>query len=93
MYVIEFRKNKGWTNFFEIVGKNPLFIYLFSEVLLITLYTIRMGNGQTLQAWIYENIFSHAGAYFGSFLFAITFTMICWTIGWLMDKKKIYIRV
>ncbi len=93
MYVIEFRKNKGWTNFFEIVGKNPLFIYLFSEVLLITLYTKRMGNGQTLQAWIYENIFSHAGAYFGSFLFAITFTMICWTIGWWMDKKKIYIRV
>ena len=93
MYVIEFRKNKGWTNFFEIVGKNPLFIYLFSEILLITLYTIHMDDGNTLQGWIYENIFSHAGAYFGSFLFAIAFTMICWAIGWWMDKRKIYIRV
>ena len=93
IYVIEFRKNKQWTNFFKIVGKNPLIIYLFSEILLITLYTIRLGNGKTLQVWIYENIFSHAGAYFGSFLFAITFTMVCWTVGWWMDKKKIYIRV
>ena len=93
IYVIEFRKNIQWTNFFKIVGKNPLIIYLFSEILLITLYTIRMENGGTLQGWIYENIFSHAGAYFGSFLFAITFTMVCWTVGWWMDKRKIYIRV
>lgn len=93
MYIIEYSKNTKWTNFFEIVGKNPLFIYLFSEILLITLLTIKMNNGENLQAWIFENIFSHVGMYFGSFLFAISFTMLCWAVGWWMDKKKIYIRV
>ena len=93
MYIIEFNRYKGWTNFFQIVGKNPLIIYLFSEILLITLFTIKMGNGLSLQAWLYENIFRHTGAYFGSFLFALSLTILCWTLGWYMDKKKIYIRV
>lgn len=93
MYFIEFNRYKGWNNFFQIVGKNPLIIYLFSEILLITLFTIKMGNDLSLQAWMYENIFRYAGAYFGSFLFALSLTMICWALGWYMDKKKIYIRV
>ncbi|MBE9489310.1 MAG: DUF5009 domain-containing protein [Bacteroidetes bacterium] len=93
MYVIEFYKKKRWTNFFEIVGKNPLFIYLLSELLLITMYTIHMADGTTLFSWIYQHVFIYVGAYFGSFLYAITFMLFCWSIGWWMDKKKIYIRV
>ena len=93
MYVIEYSKRTKWTNFFEIVGKNPLFIYLLSEILLITMLTIKMPNGENLQAWIFQNIFSHFGMYFGSFLFAISFALLCWGAGWWLDKKKIYIRV
>jgi len=93
MYIIQFYKNKKWTNFFEIVGKNPLFIYMFSEILLITMYTIHMADGTTLFSWIYHHFFVYAGAYFGSFLYALTFMLFCWSIGWWMDKKKIYIRV
>ena len=48
MYIIEFYKNKKWTNFFEIVGKNPLFIYMFSEILLITMLTVHVKDGTTL---------------------------------------------
>ena len=93
MYIIQFYKRKKWTNFFEIVGKNPLFIYMFSEILLITMYTIHMADGTTLFSWIYHHFFVYAGAYFGSFLYALTFMLFCWSIGWWMDKKKIYIRV
>ncbi len=93
MYIIEFYKNERWTNFFEIVGKNPLFIYLLSEILVIILFTIHLAGGITLYEWIYQHIFVYAGAYFGSFLFAVTFSLFCWSVGWWMDKKKIYIRV
>jgi len=93
MYIIEFYKNERWTNFFEIVGKNPLFIYLLSEILVILLFTIHMAGGITLYEWIYQHIFVYTGAYFGSFLFAITFSLFCWSVSWWMDKKKIYIRV
>lgn len=93
MYVITFYKNHRWTNFFEIVGKNPLFIYLLSELVVILLYTFHTADGISWYEWIYQNIFAHAGAYFGSFLFAITFTMCCWAVGWWLDKRKIYIKV
>jgi len=93
MYVIEFYKHKKWTNFFEIVGKNPLFIYLLSEILVISMFAIHVADGTSLYSWIYHHVFSYAGAYFGSFLFAVTFALFCWSVGWWMDKKKIYIRV
>jgi predicted acyltransferase len=93
IYVIDFLQQTKWTNFFEIVGRNPLFIYLLSEVLAIMLYTIHTDRETTLFQWIYQTIFIHAGLYIGSLLFAITFMMICWLVGYWLDKKKIYIRV
>ena len=93
IYVIDFWKKTKWTSFFEIVGRNPLFVYLLSELLAIALFTIHTDKDTSLYEWIYRNIFSHAGAYFGSFLFAVTFMMICWLVGYWLDKKKIYVRV
>lgn len=93
IYIIDFRKKTKWTYFFEVFGKNPLFIYLISEigVILLFFFTVK-GNG-TVYNWIYQNNFSPAGKYFGSFLFAISFMMLCWLIGYLLDRKRIYVRV
>jgi len=30
---------------------------------------------------------------FGSLLFALLYMMICWSVGKVLDKKKIYVRV
>lgn len=93
IYVIDFLHKTRWTNFFEIVGRNPLFIYLLSEILAIALYTIHVNRETTLFEWIYQTIFVHAGAYIGSLLFALSFMMVCWLVGYWLDKKKIYVRV
>ncbi len=93
MYVIDFLNKTRWTTFFEVVGKNPLFIYLLSELLAITMDTIHTDTETSLKEWLYQNIFSHAGAYVGSFLFAVAFTLVCWLVGYWLDKKKIYVRV
>jgi predicted acyltransferase len=29
----------------------------------------------------------------GTFLFSVSFMLLCWLIGYLMDKKKWYVRV
>jgi predicted acyltransferase len=29
----------------------------------------------------------------GSLLFALSFLLLCWAVGWWLDKKKIYVRV
>ena len=92
IYVIDFlHKTKG-VYFFEVVGKNPLTIYLLSELLATVLYMIKVGD-KNLFEWIYDNIFSYAGDYFGSLAFSVTYMLVCWSVGYFMDKKKIYIRV
>lgn len=93
VYVIDLRKRKGWTYFFEVFGRNPLFIYLLSEVLAIFLYTFRTGSGKSYFQWAYENSFGILGGRVGSLLFALAFMMICWLVGLWLDKRKLYIKV
>jgi predicted acyltransferase len=90
-YIDFLQKTKGaW--FFETVGKNPLIVYLLSELLATVLFMIPIGD-ESLYHWVYQNIFSHVGDYFGAFLFAVCYMLLCWSVGYWMNKKKIYIRV
>lgn len=92
IYLIDFKNKTTGVYFFEVVGKNPLTIYLLSELMATVLYIVQVGD-KNLFSWIYENIFSYAGDYFGSLIFAISYMLVCWSVGYFMDKKKIYIRV
>ena len=92
-YITQFAKKVEWTKFFQVFGKNPLFIYLLSELLIVVLYMIPASPGMSLAEWIYSNIFSYAGGYLGSLLFAITYMLLCWSVGYWLDKRKIYVRV
>ncbi len=94
IYVTDFLQKRKWAYFFEVFGKNPLFIYLLSEVGAILLWFFGVGeNYQPLYGWIFENVFSGMGMYLGSFLFAISFMLVCWLVGYVLDKRKIYVRV
>jgi predicted acyltransferase len=93
IYIIEFRHKTAWTPFFNVFGKNPLFIYLLSELLIVVLFNIPVGDESSVE-WInrivYQAIFPGA---IGSLLFALTYMMVCWGVGKWLDYKKIYIRV
>jgi predicted acyltransferase len=93
IYVVDFLGRTGWTRFFTVFGKNPLFIYLLSEVGATVLYVIQPEPGVSLYSWIYQHIYRHAGLYLGSLLFAISWMLFCWIVGFYLDKKKIYVRV
>ena len=95
VYALEINDwNKGnWTRFFTILGKNPLPLYVLSETLVIFFYMFTV-KGNSLYNWINTNIYQAVipGA-IGSLLFAISYMLVCWFVGYLLDKKKIYIRV
>jgi predicted acyltransferase len=96
IYVLEIKNwNKGkWTNFFVVFGKNPLSIYILSEILVTIFYMIKVSPDNNLFSWLGEAIFQGiAPGAWGSFLFAIAFMLLCWLVGWWMNKRKIYIRV
>jgi predicted acyltransferase len=94
LYLIEFRQKTAWTPFFAVFGKNPLFIYLLSELLVVVLFTIRISPNESVFEWINRSGFQVlAPGAFGSLLFALVYMMVCWSVGKWLDWKKIYIRV
>jgi predicted acyltransferase len=86
------KKLPGWGTFFQTAGKNPLAIYLLSELALITLYTLPAGTSSAWE-WAYTNGFSWMGAKLGSFAMAAVFSLSCWAFGYWMDRRKWYWRV
>ncbi|SDE84762.1 Predicted acyltransferase [Pricia antarctica] len=94
IYFIEMKKQRFGIRFFTIFGKNPLVIYLFSELFYISLRTIQVGNGKDAFEWVSEVIFqSIFPGSFGAFITGIVFMLVCWALGWWMDKNRIYIRL
>jgi predicted acyltransferase len=70
-----------------------LFIYLFAELMAEILGMIPVGKTDFYN-WINHHFFQVvAPGAVGSLLFAICFMLMCWLLAWVLDKRKIYIRV
>ena len=96
IYILEMKKWTAfhWPAFFEIFGRNPLFIYILSEILFVILVMISVHPGENVYNWLNRVIFqSVAPGSFGSFLYAVIYMLFCWSIGWWLNKKRIYVRV
>ncbi|MDC8757414.1 acyltransferase family protein [Janthinobacterium fluminis] len=93
IFVIELRKLTRWTYFFEVFGKNTLFIYLLSEVAVVILFTVRV-EGQSGYAYLYGKVFQGlASPANSSLLFAVAFMLACWLVAYALDRARIYIKV
>jgi predicted acyltransferase len=92
-YIIEFRKKVKWTPFFSVFGKNPLFVYMVSELLIVILFIIPVGQDGNVAEWAGHGIMGVVPGPFGSLLFALLYMMICWSVGKFLDSRKIYVRV
>ncbi|MEP0710503.1 DUF5009 domain-containing protein [Algoriphagus sp.] len=91
--IIEIKNWKGWTYFFEVFGRNPLILYVLAGLLVTVLSLVPVG-GTTLKGIIYQNFFtSWLAPKTASFLFAFSYMLMIWLIGFWMDRKKIYIKV
>lgn len=96
IYLIEFRESRNFlTRFFDVFGKNALFVFALSAFLPKGLGLIRFSNGSNPWNWIYKNVYSliPGDPRIGSLLFALTVILLMWAVCYLLDRKKIYIRV
>ncbi|MDX1753598.1 MAG: DUF5009 domain-containing protein [Salinimicrobium sediminis] len=93
IWIIEVVRLRSWTYFFEVFGKNPLFIFVMSGIFVMLMNVIWI-NGGSMKGWIYDNFFlSWLEPYNASLLFAVTYMLLMWLMGYWMDKKRIYIKV
>jgi predicted acyltransferase len=94
IYAIEIKNVKRGTDFFLVFGRNSLAIYLLSELLFTVISTIWVKPNLSFYDWInqvfYQPLFPGA---FGTLVFALCYMMLCWFVGYLMDKRKIYIKI
>jgi predicted acyltransferase len=91
--IIEVQKINKWTYPLEVFGRNPLILYIMAWLVIDIMYAIPVGEN-SLKGAIYSGLFtSWIGPKTASFLFAIAYMSLIWCIGYLMDKRKIYIKV
>lgn len=105
IYLIEFKENKGaWGRFFDVFGKNPLFIFVLSGFLPRVLGMFRWvdhvspeGKNVYTSAfpWFYQHICKDIATDLrvGSLVYALCMILLYWSIVYVLDKKKIYIKV
>ena len=105
IYMIEIKNARGWlSRFFDVFGKNPLFIFVLSGFLPRILALIRIPdsvdeNGKQLYTnpfgWFYENVCKPipGNPEIGSLVYAICMIIFFWAICYWLDRRKIYIKV
>lgn len=96
--------SNSWSKFFDVFGKNPLFIFVLSglmgRILGLFRWVDHIGdNGKKVYTsafpWFWENICKPLSAELknGSLLYALCMIAFYWSIVYWLDKKKIYIKV
>jgi predicted acyltransferase len=105
IYFIEFKHAAGkWSYFFEVFGKNPLFIFVLSGFLPRVIALLRWEDHINEQGekvytsslpWFYEHVCKniYSDPRIGSLLYALCFIAFMAILAYILDKKKIYIKV
>ncbi|WP_028100570.1 acyltransferase family protein [Pseudoduganella violaceinigra] len=86
-WIIEVVGAGKWAYFFEVFGRNTLFIYVLSQVAVIAL------NKTGTYAAVAAPLQAIGSAKAASLAFALLFMLVCWLICYGLDKRKIYIKV
>lgn len=96
IWIIDVKQYKSWSRFFQAFGVNPLAIYVFAGILasLIDFIVVNYkGDVFDLKSLCYEALAYCFNPYFASLAFALLFIGVCWTVAYVLYKKKIYIKL
>jgi predicted acyltransferase len=99
IWLIDVKGISGWTSFFVVFGMNPLFIFAFSGLwarIIGRMIHLTNADGKVVSgsSWLYSNIYvPMAGELNGSLLYAISHVILFWMLGYVLYKKKIFIKV
>ena len=105
IYLIELRGYKArFTKFFDVFGKNPLFIFFLAGFLPRVLALLRWTDhidkdGKPVYTstlpWLYDHVFKNVSVNMnnGSVLYALFIVCFFWLVAYWLDRKKIYIKV
>ena len=93
VWLLDVRRLTFGSGFFGTFGRNPLALYVISEVLMSLAWTF--GNGeQSLFMAIYNTVFlGQITGKVGSLAYGFALVLLVWAIGRWMDRRSIYVRL
>ena len=87
----------NWYKFFETFGVNPLFIFCLSTWFVVTAARVRFEFHEKtynlLGFWYSECLQPLFGDKGGSLVSALSLVLLMWAIGYILYRKKIYIKL
>ncbi len=88
IYFIDMQGHRRWCRFFESFGVNPLFLYVFSELLatLVGRFGTKRGMYESLLSVIPDPELASA-------VYAVGFMLLCGAIAWPLYRHRIYIKI
>src|SRR5580704_3030908 len=97
-WATDIRRWRGaWTKPFLIFGRNSIAVYTIAWLFDVALYLVNIRlNGETLSlhGYIFQRFFAPLGSpSFTSLLFSLAFVALCLLPIWLMDRKKIFLKI
>jgi predicted acyltransferase len=94
--LIEVRQRRQWSRSFEVMGLNPIFIFVASVLLIKILVKTNVGSGEnapTTYEWINQHLFAWAGTLNGSLLFSILTVLLWLAVAYAMYRKRWFFKV
>ena len=92
IYLLDYQGKTQWFEIFRPFGLNALSSYVLSGLLLKLFFLIKVGE-HNLYAWLYEEVFLHLSPAFGSFIQALTYTMLIWLFAKWLYLKNLVIKI
>lgn len=88
MTIIDIRGHRRWTTFFQVFGINPLFLYVASEFFAILFGHLGVSNA------VYQAIHSVIPhLQFASLGYAVSFVLFNFLLGYVLYRRRIYIKL
>ena len=95
IYYLKDIKDMEFGNLFKYMGMNAITIYFLSSFISKIMYLTKVGESSNLHSYIYNAIFvqSFFSENFSSLLYGLTVVFFYLGLGYVMFKKKIFIKV
>ena len=90
LYIIDIKGHTRWCRIFQMFGMNALFLYIFSEMIPSVFWSLGITQGiHDFWTMIFGETNIHVISLFGAF----TIVALVALLAWILDKKKIYIKI
>lgn len=94
-WIADGRGHVAWAKPFVAYGRNAIFVFVASGLLLKTLLLVKVpGTGLSLHAYVYRTLFgSWLPPYPASLAYAVAHVVAWGALLWVMDRRRVYITV